>query len=107
MLGQRLTRSGGAMGKAKSCYIKAAQSEHVLQIEFIHYQRAAVTPHYAPALDALSLSFDVRLPLTARALITTTVRASLYNSLCDKMHFDAARVICQLIFAVERRTFCV
>jgi len=51
MLGQRLTRSGGAMGKAKSCYIKAAQSEHVLQIEFIHYQRAAVTPHYAPALS--------------------------------------------------------
>jgi hypothetical protein len=102
MLGQRLTRSGGAMGKAKSCYIKAAQSEHVLQIEFIHYQRAAVTPHYAPAL-----SLDARLPLAARALITTTVRASLYNSLCDKMHFDAARVICQLIFAVEQRTFCV
>jgi hypothetical protein len=76
MLGQRLTRSGGAMGKAKSCYIKAAQSEHVLQIEFIHYQRAAVTPHYAPALDA-------RLPLTARALITTTVRASLYNQHCS------------------------
>jgi hypothetical protein len=109
LLGQRLTLGRRDGQKVVTSKQHKANTFYKLNLSIIS---AAVTPYYAPALDALGLFLSRRSSPVSRACINYNHRAhhfttSLALALCDKMHFDAPRVICQHIFARAADVSCL